>query len=505
MWLRNLLGAREIVLVGFRLGATLAAEAGGVERLIQIAPVVNGLSYARELSTFSRMLFDRQMPSGSAFNKDSPIDLEGYILSGHDIEQLKQINILQLANRPAEHVLVLPGASGRTSAYIEHLRKLGCSTEVASFLNLAALSPNSIPEPPPIADFDRLVEWAKTGMATRKERIAPRATSGLIGPSYRETGVRFGENKRLAGVVCEPLTKSVLATVIFLNTGGVPHTGPGRSFVEIARELACYGIASLRMDLYGLGNSDCHQDGPRSTLYSEERHVDVSAALDMLCSRGLHSFTLVGVCSGASLALWSANKDQRVEEIILVNILVFNPEPRKVIEQLLDASAGRTSSYLFKAIKKRYWARVIGGEVPLRKLAAIVKVIVRRRIGAIGAMGARTVGRLFPFRSSKRNAALSLLETPCRRGARILFLYGDQDPGLEVFSSQFGLFGTLIQQIPSIAFTTAGGVDHSFSNPQAKRELIQRIMFFVRNSSVQSIPAKSEITPYSLSWRSSAS
>ena len=59
-WMRETLGVQEIVLIGFRIGATLAAEAGEASHLVQLAPVVKGSAYLRELRILSRMLAERE-------------------------------------------------------------------------------------------------------------------------------------------------------------------------------------------------------------------------------------------------------------------------------------------------------------------------------------------------------------------------------------------------------------------------------------------------------------
>jgi hypothetical protein len=61
----------------------------------------------------------------------------------------------------------------------------------------------------------------------------------------------FGQNYRLAGVLCRPAAQAPLTTILFLNTGGNPHFGWGRMSVEHARALAAHGVASLRLDLAG--------------------------------------------------------------------------------------------------------------------------------------------------------------------------------------------------------------------------------------------------------------
>lgn len=83
-WMREVIGVREVALVGLRLGATLAAEVGGVERLAQIAPVVKGSSYLRELKMMARVLAaSGATPEASiaAATSGDDIHLEGFTIN----------------------------------------------------------------------------------------------------------------------------------------------------------------------------------------------------------------------------------------------------------------------------------------------------------------------------------------------------------------------------------------------------------------------------------------
>ena len=60
---------------------------------------------------------------------------------------------------------------------------------------------------------------------------------------------------RLFAVLTRPLASTGGATVVMLNSGRIDHTGPGRLWVELARQWAGAGIRVARADLSGLGDS----------------------------------------------------------------------------------------------------------------------------------------------------------------------------------------------------------------------------------------------------------
>lgn len=126
-----------------------------------------------------------------------------------------------------------------------------------------------------------------------------------------ESPVLFGSESSLVGVVCKPaLTTLPGIACLLLNAGVVPRIGPHRINVKLARALADSGIATLRFDLGGLGDSR-QADAPRD--FQQRAVLDVKAAMDYLESHhGLHRFIVIGNCSGAVHAYWTALADQRV-------------------------------------------------------------------------------------------------------------------------------------------------------------------------------------------------
>jgi pimeloyl-ACP methyl ester carboxylesterase len=126
-----------------------------------------------------------------------------------------------------------------------------------------------------------------------------------------EIPVLFGFESALVGVVCKPAVTIVPGVAcLLLNAGVVPRIGPHRINVKLARVLADSGIVTLRFDLGGLGDSR-KADAPSD--FQQRAVLDVRAAMDYLESHhGLHRFIVIGNCSGAVHAYWTALADQRV-------------------------------------------------------------------------------------------------------------------------------------------------------------------------------------------------
>jgi pimeloyl-ACP methyl ester carboxylesterase len=122
----------------------------------------------------------------------------------------------------------------------------------------------------------------------------------------------FGSHRGLVGVVTEPPASAARGgapAILFSNVGLNHRVGPGRLYVELARALAAAGFSSLRFDLSGFGDSEPRRSGGTAL---ERSVVDTREAMDFLEKRGIHTFVLLGFCSGVDSAYAAALEDPRV-------------------------------------------------------------------------------------------------------------------------------------------------------------------------------------------------
>ena len=98
--------------------------------------------------------------------------------------------------------------------------------------------------------------------------------------------------------------------VVFLNSGLLHRVGGSRMHVRMARRLAAQGYLCMRFDSAGLGDSDVRKD---SLPFEKSGVIETREAMDVLAtSRGSARFVLMGLCSGADMAYWTALDDDRV-------------------------------------------------------------------------------------------------------------------------------------------------------------------------------------------------
>ncbi|MEO8076969.1 MAG: alpha/beta fold hydrolase, partial [Acidobacteriota bacterium] len=129
----------------------------------------------------------------------------------------------------------------------------------------------------------------------------------------------FGSHRGLVGVITEPSSaerRPNAPTVVFSNVGLNHRVGPGRVYVDLARELAAAGYVTMRFDLSGFGDSE-----PRRTDAGDlERAVlDTREALDFLEKKGSSRFVLLGLCSGVDSAHALALADSRVVGAVFID------------------------------------------------------------------------------------------------------------------------------------------------------------------------------------------
>lgn len=135
----------------------------------------------------------------------------------------------------------------------------------------------------------------------------------------------LGPDGSLLGVLTEPAGRVPGAPVLLMLNAGLLHrVGPNRMHVDLARRLAERGMASLRLDLSGIGDSEFAS----RRLDVDRSRQDVVDAMDGLADRlGVDRFVLFGLCTGAFNAFRAALVDERVRGCVLIDGYGY-PTPR---------------------------------------------------------------------------------------------------------------------------------------------------------------------------------
>lgn len=453
-FLRAEAGAEEIVLVGLRLGATLAAraaEAGGVDRLVLLAPFASGQAYLREMTLQARLI-DR-LPDGTPLPQEpGALSVGGFQLDPATIAALGALDLATTARAPAPEILLL---GPKTAALADRYRTLGAAVTTGAFPELAPLVSDPLFAPYPERTFEAVCAFAAAGATPSPapcRRPAPAGT--LAGTGWRESVQAFGSG--LVGVLCRPETRQPgTPTVIVVNSGLNARSGYGRQTTALARRLAATGIASLRFDPRGIGDS-ADRDDDRSPFYAPDAVTDVRAALDHLAEVQDGPVVILGTCSGAYLAFNALCADERLRAAVLVNLYCFDLKPGTDIETMVRDTFRHGQGYLARARQRGSWQRILSGEIRLAQVAGAIRRDGSALLGRCIARLSRLV--LVGESTGRRVARLR------RRGGRIAMVYSADDPGLATLRAHLGA-STRVGRRLGYPVALLDGADHNLSRP----------------------------------------
>ena len=160
----------------------------------------------------------------------------------------------------------------------------------------------------------------------------------------------------LIGIVTQPTIALEIGVVIIVG-GPQYRAGSHRQFTLLARQLADNGIASIRFDYCGMGDSE----GDMRNF--ENVDADIRAAIDTFIQRvpAIRRVALWGLCDAASAALYYAHTDARVTALLLLNPWVHSAAGA--------ARAQLKHYYLSRLIQRSFWAKLLSGKLRLSESA----------------------------------------------------------------------------------------------------------------------------------------
>jgi uncharacterized protein len=270
-----------------------------------------------------------------------------------------------------------------------------------------------------------------------------------------ERPVSFQSSETLRGVLCVP--EGATVGVVFAHGWSGYRCGPHRMFVNAARRLAEAGIASLRFDFRGRGDSD----GQFSRTDLDEMVVDLLAAATYLDSQdGITQVVPLGICSGGNVALGAASLHHEFPGLILWSTPLFAPQ--KPASDRARRSAFFLVEYVKKLFRRQTWAKLFRGAIDFRGVARTIK-------GRDKAKGRNP-------KDSRRDVMTDLV------GFRspVLFIYGSRDDealGAPEYYRQF----CEAHDIPA-TFHTVEGANHSYYSVAWENEVIETTLQWLRSA-----------------------
>jgi len=323
-------GATTTVLIGMRIGATLAGEVaarlGNVDGLVLWDPVVSGKAYLTEQRALNALSFG-DVPTAD----DGSVDTPGRRFDATTVADLRDVDLTTTAGPLAKRVLVMarPEKPANRLAKRLDLPHVDWSEATGQAGLMDTGSPNQIL---PLDDIAAVADWVSSVVPDRTQPVVvpPAAADAVVGRTPQgtaivETPVALGP-AGLFGVVTDAPGRTAGPTAVFLNVANEHRLGPARLWVDLARRWAESGIRSVRVDLSGLGDSPTrHPDQRRFVTRAPEAFDDVIDICRAVSPADPGNVVLFGLCASAYQALDSAF-DVVPRGVVSVNpILSFLP------------------------------------------------------------------------------------------------------------------------------------------------------------------------------------
>ena len=478
--LRRLSGAREIVLAGFGLGCLVAAEAAArglaARGVILLASPLTGRRYIRETQALAAMVAADD--DGSEQIAPGDVAVAGFVMPEAFAAQARRLDLDRLRPVAGTFCIVADRPEIDVGELVSRLGAGGAEVRDCPLQGYADIMAGPTMATTPIAAFERVIDTLREVAPVRLtgDTAAPEIAEGaavVVGEGFVETAARFGEGERLFGVLCRPAVATERTpVVIMISVGRNSHIGWRRMSVENARALAHMGVASLRFDLAGIGDSAPRPGQPAQTLYTDWPALDVTEAIDFVTEFGLGPVVLFGVCSGAYVGLQAAINDGRVSGLVAANIYRLVWDPSESVEQALRYGNRRIGPAVGRLLTRERMAKALAGEADLwQGFVHALKRVYRR----LGVLAMRYLGAAGP-RGALYAECMRRFEILRARNVTTTLCYSDGDDGLGEIDDYFGKNRAGLAAYPNVRMVGMARCDHNLTPPQASATMISETM-----------------------------
>lgn len=259
------------------------------------------------------------------------------------------------------------------------------------------------------------------------------------------------EGHRLLGIVHAPSAPA--RTGVLIVVGGPQYRiGAHRQFVHLARQLATNGIAAMRFDYRGIGDSE----GPFPSFEGIEPDINAALAAFQQAVPEIRSVVLWGLCDAASAILTRQSTDPTIAGAVIVN-------------PWIRTEAGEAKAYLRHYYTGRFfsaamWKKILKGEFRVgQSLRGIADFVTRTRHREAGDLPTRVIGGIY-------NASTPLL----------LILSG-QDLVAREFEDGIGAPALARLAESHLTLVRLPEADHTFSKMASKSAVADATLSWIRD------------------------
>lgn len=215
---------------------------------------------------------------------------------------------------------------------------------------------------------------------------------------HEERALSFAcEGDRLVGIVSLPSAAQPARGVLIVVGGPQYRAGSHRQFTLLARQLAAEGIAAMRFDYRGMGDSE------GALRDFADVGADLRCALDAFFAAvpSLREVALCGLCDGASASVFYAADDARVRGLVLLNPWVRTEQGA--------ARATLQHYYGARLASGAFWRKLLSGQFKPRAALASAFGLLRQAKSGPQDAGASLPERMYRRLSAFRGRVLVVL------------------------------------------------------------------------------------------------
>jgi pimeloyl-ACP methyl ester carboxylesterase len=268
----------------------------------------------------------------------------------------------------------------------------------------------------------------------------------------------LGNGTTLIGVLSRPSSDlNGKVAVIFFNSGLLHRVGPFRLYVDLSRRFAEQGLASLRIDQSGKGDSQRRQG--ISFEQTVKRDFEEAAAF-LKSTVGATEFIVVGLCSGADDGLYLGSQ-----------------YPEIVGAVLLEPYAARTPKFY----RRHYAPRLLRISSWAAWIGRVARSLHKRAFSRSGkALDAVDMGALrsFPGHDEMRRRFLTAVE----RRARLLCIFTSGSTRYYNYAGQLAEGLGLKDRAGLISEIHLPWAKHTYPLVSHRQQLIDHVCGWIRSN-----------------------
>ncbi len=476
---RTRFGVAQVVVIGFRLSALLAAAAAAARDdvcgLVAIAPPPSGRAYIRE----SRMF------GGGAQRADAGytglVMPEGFRISEAScasVSALKWPTALPTGLRTA--LVVDRDDIPAARACVDALGQAGIACRYDVLPGVPGMLATPYEAVVPAQIIDAVVGWMDSSIAPTARPaiassgatpgIAAAATlSGRADGAIVERPVQIGNSPALSGILSKPANARAGERRQGLLV--LDRVGTGRMWVHLARRRAERGDIVLRVNLAGTGDSDLRPGRTDMHMYDEDNASDVAAVVAwMRATHSIERCAVVGLCAGAYHALNAILLEAPIDTVFSVNQVIYqwlpgmslDPTKADIGHLILTRNASRSATDVDQ------WKRLLRGEIDLVRHAGALARHATDLLGKAFGSLLRPLGL-----GGVEDISVAKLRAATSRNTMLRLIFSSDDPGFARMNVRASHILPELRRTGRFSMDVMTDTDHTFTTRASQQRLFE--------------------------------